>query len=273
MSNFFNDVVNDLDKLEKDVLGPDYEYWKWIKSPSELGMSSDGNLGAMGNDIIGLVKYMETLIAGGGAQRSNQSGQGGDDPLGDRYFLKTGAKCHDAITGEKTARYLFIDNIPNGDIPFISSALGTNFGAFEGIIPGIMQSTTNINPLQIFQAFMEGVDPSCAAVTLETRDNNNNILKETRHLTFTDIKNVEPCLWAGSTNPISGASRSGCGALSPKNGTCQGCVKEGFQNLNPTNLDEMNLLMNNCDKNIKNILKLAVLIVVIITLIKVFYKK
>lgn len=267
MSNFFNDVLNDLDRLQEDVLGPNYEYWKFIKSPQEMGMSDSGSLSALGNDIVGLVNYMETLIAGGGAQR----GLTADLPLGDRFFLKTGATCSDVKTGEKATRYLYIDNIPSGDIPFISSSMGTNFGEFEGIIPGVMQSTANINPLQIFQAFMEGVDPSCAVVTLQTRDNKNVISSESRHVTFADIRNINSCLWAGSTNPISGESRYGCGALSPKNGTCQGCVKEGFQNIN-TLVDNSQKLQQ-CDKNIKTILQVSILLLAILIAYKIYVKK
>lgn len=266
MSNFFNDALNDLDSLQEDVLGPDYEYWKFIKSPGELGMSSDGNLGALGNDIVGLVKYMETLIASGGAQK----GPGSKLPLGDRFFLKTGAQCKDANTGEKATRYLFIDNIPNGDIPFISGALGTNFSAIEGIIPGVMQSTANINPLQLFQAFMEGTDPKCAVVTLETRDSNNNISTESRHMTLTDIKNVEACMWKNSTNPITGDSRSGCGGLSPKNGTCSGCKKEGFTNYEERNNYEE---IDNCNKRINQIFHVSLLILFLIVFFKIISKK
>ena len=267
MSTFFNDVVTDLDNLQEDILGPNYEYWKWIKSPKELGMSSDGSLSALGNDIIGLVDYMETLIASGGAQRN----PGGNLPLGDRFFFKTGAQCADVKTGENATRYLFIDNIPNGDIPFISGALGTNFGAFEGIIPGVMQSTANINPLQIFQAFMEGTDPSCAVVTLQTRDNQNNLSTESRHVTLTDIKNIEPCMWKNSTNPVSGASRQGCGALSPKSGTCTGCTKEGFTNQNQTTnmADEIDI----CNKRISQIFKLSLLLLAILVAYKILNKK
>lgn len=273
MSNFFEDVVKDLDKLETDLLGPNYEYWNWIKSPQELGMSESGNLGALGNDIIGLIEYVETLVAGGGAQRA----PGENDPLGDRYFLKTGATCTDVNTNEKVTRYIYIDNIPNGDIPFISGALDTNFSAIEGIIPGVMSSTVNINPFQIFQAFMEGTDPSCASVTLPVRDISNNISYDTQHLTYSDIKNVEPCLFDGATNPISGAKRYGCGALSGS-GKCSGCVKEeGFDN-NKENIINKKILenkleMEKCDRMIKLFFHISLIILAIFITYKIISKK
>jgi len=267
MSNFFEDVVNDLEKVENELLGPDYDYWKYIKSPDEMGMSADGNLGALGNDIIGLIKYVETLIASGGAQK----GPGENSPLGDRYFLKTGATCKDVKTGEDVTRSIFINNIPTGDIPFISSAMGTNFGGMLGIVPGIMSNAANINPLEIFQAFMEGTDPSCASVTLPVRDNKNIQSMASAHLTFTDIANIEPCLWKDSTNPISGSSRSNCGPLSGKNGTCNGCVKEGFQNSKALLDNQEN--MDDCNKKIRMILRVSLAILAVFILFRILHKK
>ena len=220
MSNFFKDVVNDLDAVQQEFLGPNYEYWNQIKSPDQLGMSGDGNLGALGNDIAGLVKYIKTLVTGGGATTTSA-------PLGDRFFLKTGAKCVDVTSGDKVTRSLYIDNIPNGDIPFISSGLNHNFNTFEGIIPGTMQAAGNLNPLSLFQSFMEGTDPSCAAVSLPVRSVNNVSGTQTGFVTETDIRNIDPCIFVGGKNPVSGATRGNCGGgaggFEMGKGICVGC--------------------------------------------------
>ena len=50
MSNFFNDIVGGVKNAEKSFLGPTYNYAKQIKAPRELGMSSDGNMGAFQNE-------------------------------------------------------------------------------------------------------------------------------------------------------------------------------------------------------------------------------
>ena len=47
MSNFFNDVANDITKVEQEFIGPDYKYYKYIRNPSQLGMSGDGSIGAL----------------------------------------------------------------------------------------------------------------------------------------------------------------------------------------------------------------------------------
>ena len=94
MSNFFKDAQKNVKQLEEDLLGPDYKYFKFIKSPEEMGMSANGSLGTLANDIGGLIGYVELLVAGGG----NASKVNG--PLGNKFFLETGAKCTDLASGE-----------------------------------------------------------------------------------------------------------------------------------------------------------------------------
>ena len=216
MSNFFKDVLNDLDSLGEDLLGPDYVYWKQIKPPEEIGMSSKGNLKTLADDVAGLIAYVELLVTGGG-KASRVKG-----PLGDRFFLQTGAKCQDKKTGNKVTRSIFIDNIPEGNIPFISSGMGMNFSIFEGLIPGTISGLSNVNPLAIFQAFQSGTNPTCRAVTLPARDAHNVSSMETGFLTDTDIRNISPCLFKGHKNPVSNETRSGCNVSS-------GGHLEGFQ--------------------------------------------
>ena len=62
MSNFFQTVSNDVSKLQSDFTGPNYKYYKYIRNPSELGMSGDGSIGALSNDIAGIIDYVELLV-------------------------------------------------------------------------------------------------------------------------------------------------------------------------------------------------------------------
>lgn len=199
MSTFFQDVLNDADKVEQDLLGPDYNYVDQIKSPEELGMSSKGTISNITKNISGLVGYTELLVTGKG----NASKPGG--PLGDKFFLETGAKCKDIKSGKDVTRSIYISNVPDGSIPFITQAMGgAKFTAFEGLVPGIMSNINNINPMQMFQAFMSGTTPECQAVTMPTIDNNNKHNLETKYLTNIDIKGLSPCLFPSKKNPING---------------------------------------------------------------------
>ena len=99
MSNFFQEVLADAKSVEQEILGPDYEYWKQIKSPSEMGMSTNGSISTIASDVAGLINYVELLVTGtGGASKT-----GG--PLGNKFFLKTPATCKDKASGEIVDRY------------------------------------------------------------------------------------------------------------------------------------------------------------------------
>jgi len=196
MSNIFQDVLNDSQGVQNELLGPTYPYYDNIKSPSQIGMSSDGTMSALGNDINGLIEYVEVLVSGNGASTT-----GG--PLGNKFFLKTGAKCvaNDA-SNSQVDRYIYIDNVPSGNIPFISSAMGTDFSELKGLIPGSMGNLNAINPYAIMQAFLSGATPNCQQITMQTIDNSNNVSSETQYVTVTDIQNMDPCIFPGGKNPI-----------------------------------------------------------------------
>jgi len=205
MSGFFSDIMSDMKGMEQNLLGPDYLYWKRILKPSDMGMSDDGNFGALANDIGGLINYVEVLVSGKGGSTT-----GG--PLGDQFFLKTGGQCTDVASNKLVDRYIYINNIPSGNIPFISSGLGgTDFTEFEGLIPGTLGDLAKLNPLGLFKSFMMGENPPCMAVTLTTvtpvTDGNgndtgqNNNGTETKFLAVADVTNMDPCTFTSKTNP------------------------------------------------------------------------
>lgn len=205
MSSFFSDIMTDMKGAEQGLLGPDYLYWKRILKPSDMGMSADGNFGALTNDVNGLINYVELLVSGNGGSTT-----GG--PLGDKFFLKTGGQCTDVASKKKVDRYIYIDNIPNGNIPFISSGLGgTDFTDFEGLIPGVLGDLGKLNPLNLFKSFMMGENPDCMSITLQTvtpvTDANfndtgkDNTGSQTQFVAVADVKNMDPCIFNDKKNP------------------------------------------------------------------------
>ncbi len=197
-SNIFQDVLTDVKGVEEKLLGPDYPYYKYIKNPSELGMSGKGDLDTLGKDIDGLVNYVELLVAG----NSRASATGG--PLGNKFFLKTGGKCKDTSTQETQDRYIYVNNVPQGNIPFISQGLGVNFSEFKGLMPGMLSNLNSFNPFQIMQAFMAGGTPDCQQITMETIDVHNNKSTESHYVTLVDIQNMDPCSFTDKKNPLTG---------------------------------------------------------------------
>lgn len=209
MSNVFQDVLQDAQGVQDKLLGPTYPYYKNIKTPSEIGMSDKGTIKQMGKNIDGLIDYVELLVTG----KSKASSTGG--PLGNKFFLKTGGKCVDAATNNQVDRYIYINNMPQGNIPFISNGLGVNFSEFKGLIPGAMGNLNVLNPFAILQSFLSGATPPCQELTMQTIDINNNKSSETHFVTTTDIKNIDPCSFPNKKNPVT-------------NVTC----KESFETIN-----------------------------------------
>lgn len=219
MSNIFQEVLTDVKGVEQELLGPTYPYYQNIKTPSQIGMSDKGTIQQMGKNINGLIEYVEVLVSGD----SQASSTGG--PLGNKFFLKTGAKCtaidsctnkNDPSTCQQVDRYIYIDNVPDGDIPFISSGLGVNFSEFKGLIPGAMGNLNVLNPYAIMRAFLTGSNPPCQQITMQTITNDNIKSSETNYVTLSDIQNMDPCMFSNGQNPVTGQK-------------CQ----ETFQNLKP----------------------------------------
>ena len=205
MSNLFQEVLNDAKGVEERLLGPTYPYYKNIKAPNEIGMSDRGTLQQMGKNIDGLIQYVELLVTGD----SKASTTGG--PLGNKFFLKTGAKCvaidkctdeNDESTCEQTDRFIYVNNVPSGNIPFISDGLGVNFSEFKGLIPGSMGNLNVLNPFAIMRAFLSGSTPPCQQITMQTIDINNNKSSESHYVTLADIQNMDPCIFPNKTNPV-----------------------------------------------------------------------
>ena len=207
--SIFQDVLSNPNGVQEKYLGPTYPYHKNIKSPADIGMSDKGTIKALTNDIDGLIQYVEVLVTG----KSKASVTGG--PLGNRFFLKTGAKCVDTKTKNQVDRYIYVNNIPDGSIPFISSGMGGNFKSFKGLIPGVIGNMNVLNPYNILSSFLSGSNPSCQEITLQTVDVNNNKSSESHYVTLIDIQNMNPCNFNNKINPKTGVK-----------------CKEAFQNNN-----------------------------------------
>ena len=207
MSNYFKQVQDKSSKsISEELMGPKYEYYKYIRTPLDMGMSSEGSLSALVDDASGLIDYVELLVSGQG--KGSTTGR----PLGNQFFLETGASCVDSATGKEQTRYLYINNKPTGSIPFISSGLGMDFPLFKGLLPGVLEDIDNLDPFSMFKGFLEGGSPKCMPLTMSTTPgaNNNNQRSQTEYVTISDIKNMNPCLFTfnDSTNPVTGMACS-----------------------------------------------------------------
>jgi hypothetical protein len=196
-----------LNVLER-MFGKNYDYTGHIKTPTEMGMSGDGNFTALADDIGGLLGYVDLLIGGQcsigtcASKRLNNGGTYGK-PLGNQFFLDTVVKCNDIKTGQDVTRSLYVNNIPDGQIPLISNMSGVTFDDFKGIMPGIMSNIAQIHPMQILMSFVSGSSPACQLVTMPTMNENDEPARDSRYITNSDIS-VMPASWfSGGVPPKS----------------------------------------------------------------------
>ena len=196
MANVFKESLGN---GKASLLGPDYPYYKYIKAPSDIGMSDKGSLKQMGKNIDGLIDYVEVLVSG--KSKASTTGQ----PLGNKFFLKTGGKCMDTSTEQEVDRYIYINNVPMGNIPFLSSGVGVNFSEFRGLIPGTISNLNAFNPMALMRGFLEGSKPDCQEITMQTIDIYNNKSTESHFVTTIDVNNMDPCAFSNKINPNTGA--------------------------------------------------------------------
>jgi len=181
MTSFFKNIAKGAVDLEESMLGPDYKYYKYIRSPGQLGVSSAGNMDAMAKDVAGIINYVELLVAGGG--RASTTGQ----PLGPKFYVKTAGKCKDVATKKVVPRYIYIDNVPDGNIPLISSGLGVNFSEFRGLLPGILEDAGALNPMSMFSAFQQGATPDCKEVNFPVQGDDRSNHPTSGHVAVAKI--------------------------------------------------------------------------------------
>jgi len=174
-------------------MSQNYPYSQYIKTPSQLGSSSKGDIATLGKNVGALQSYVGVLVSG------HTNANVGGKPLGNKYFMDTTGTCKDPL-GINQPRYVYINNVPDGNIPFISSAMGQSMSSFEGLVPGILGNISYINPAKLFTAFTDTTD--CQLITMETRDINNNIRTESKYVTNSDIKEYNPCWFPTKKNPV-----------------------------------------------------------------------
>lgn len=203
-ANLFQEVLTNAQGVEERMLGPTYPYYKNIKAPSEIGMSDKGTIQQMSKNVEGLIEYVELLVTGN--SRASSTGK----PLGNKFFLQTGAKCQacddpdDPNSCRSEDRYIYVNNVPVGNVPFISSGMGVNFSEFKGLIPGAMGNLNTLNPYGLMRAFLTGANPPCQPLTMETIDSNNTKSSETHYVTLADIQSMDPCIFPNGRNPATG---------------------------------------------------------------------
>lgn len=108
-------------------------------------------------------------------------------------------------------RWIYVNNIPDGSIPFIASgADGRGFNDLRGLIPGALGNLGALSPVQLFKGFTAGTYPDCAKITLQTVNNDNVKGIKTAHVALVEMVEMNPCSFPGNYNPASGKFGKSC---------------------------------------------------------------
>jgi hypothetical protein len=174
-----------------------YLYYKYIKTPSDMGMSPGSNLSNVSDGVAGIISYIKLLVEGD--SKASRTGKA----LGNKYFYRTSQKCTDP-TGVDQSLSLYVDNVPSGNLAIIPKGTGGNFSTFKGLLPGVIESAFSLAQVDFFSAFSSMDPPKCQNVTLQTIDVNNNIGTDSGYISIDDIKNISPCNFVnnGYTNIV-----------------------------------------------------------------------
>jgi hypothetical protein len=171
--------------LQDRIIGPDYDYTRRVKTPSQMGMSPRGSWTQLGDNIKGLLGYMDLMVSGqcefGCASTIRR-------PLGNKFFVDTPLQCTDKDSRQNVKRSLYINNVPDGSIPFITEISNIRVQGMQGLLPGVMSNIAQINPLQILLSFVSGPTSTCQKITMETIDSEDRRGVETAYVLNKDIE-------------------------------------------------------------------------------------
>ena len=215
----------------------------------------------------GIISYASLLIDG----NSNASKTG--EPLGNRFLLQTMAKCRN-VESDRTKpyseqnpiyvpRYIYVDNVPDGTIPFIPSGPdGGKLKDVRGLIPGAIGNLAAFRPSGFYRAFTMGNYPDCIKISLRTKNENNQDGVQTEYVAVADILNeissenmpngnpvnrvTDPCKFKDYEHPITKQKKT--------RNECEP-ASEDFSGLAHSNTKQTNDDDSSDDENIENITK------------------
>lgn len=158
-----------------------YNYASQIKTPTELGMGDKGTMKQLRYNVAGMIDYINILVTG-----KSPASKANGGPLGDAFFLNTNSKC--LANGVPKPRHFYINNIPDGKLPFLSGKTNMKMDSFSGLIPGIIEDISELNPEGLVKSFGKTDPPPCSLKTFKIVDSGGKVFKETRYVSDEDVK-------------------------------------------------------------------------------------
>jgi hypothetical protein len=175
-----------LDSKDKPEVDNNYNYYKYIYTPTEMGVSVGSDMNNVSDGVAAIFKYIKVLVEGkSGASKTGK-------PLGNKFFVETSEKCIERRNKKEQIRSIYFDNIPTGNFGVIKDT-GENFSEFRGLIPGLIENMMGVAKIDFFSVFTESKMPNCDLVRLKTVDINNKKGEAEAYVTVDDIKQISPC--------------------------------------------------------------------------------
>lgn len=162
----------------------DYNYATKIKTPDELGMGTKGSMKQLRYNIAGMIDYVNILVTG-----KSPASKANGGPLGNAFFIDTKSKC--LASGVPKPRHLYINNVPDGRLPFLSGKTSVKLDSFRGLIPGIIEDVSALNPEDMIKSFGKTDPPSCSLKTFKVIDNDGKIYKESRYISDEEVAKAD----------------------------------------------------------------------------------
>lgn len=166
-----NSAWKSLKANEKSIVGPRYDYIKEVPTTDEQGIGSSGTFGQLSTNLNAGIGYVNIIGKT-------------DRPLGDSYFVNTGASCINS-TGKVVPRYNYVNNIPPPN-----RALG------QGLASGVINDISQMNPILLYKSLKADSLPACQQYRCKVTDRSNG---DTHYLTpfLTPDFNTKDCFEVG----------------------------------------------------------------------------
>lgn len=150
------------------LLGPKYSFADELKTPSELGIKQDGSFDGIMRAVGGINYYTDAIGFGESTLLAKNQGMN-QNPLGIRYFVKTGQTCSNGAD-----LYDYVSTVPSGLPGRVGHEIEATLGVrMRGLGPGIVEDAVGaLNPMPMFNAVIGSGYSACKKVTLPVGDMN-----------------------------------------------------------------------------------------------------
>jgi hypothetical protein len=179
--------MGDLD--DDTYLGEMLNYAGFIRPPTDpvMKFTEGGTRKELAHNINGITSYVDLLISGESKASKRVSEDGKNLPIGGKYFMKTILKCKDVDSGSEVDRYVYMNNIPTGRLPF---TVGTET-SYKGIVPGMMGNIEKMSPFEMIDEMFSSSVPKCKKVSLEVVSNTSDSGQEkTRNVSLDNLQSL-----------------------------------------------------------------------------------